>query len=146
VPTRRAVLGDITCDSDGKIDQFIDLRDVRPTLELHPFNGQPYYMGAFLLGAYQEILGDLHNLFGDTNAVHVSVEDDGTVNIENFVKGDTVREVLAYVQYNPDELTDRLRKEVERAVKAGRITLNESKQLLTFYESGLGGYTYLEEP
>ena len=76
-PTRRAVLGDITCDSDGKIDQFIDLRDVRSTLELHPYNGQPYYLGAFLLGAYQEILGDLHNLFGDTNAVHVSLDDDG---------------------------------------------------------------------
>lgn len=145
-PTRRAVLGDITCDSDGKIDQFIDLRDVRPTLELHPFNGQPYYLGAFLLGAYQEILGDLHNLFGDTNAVHVTVEEDGTVNLDNFVKGDTVREVLAYVQYNPEELTARLRKDVERAVRAGRITLNESKQLLSFYESGLGGYTYLEEP
>ena len=93
-PTRRAVLGDITCDSDGKIDQFIDLRDVRNTLELHPFNGQPYYLGAFLLGAYQEILGDLHNLFGDTNAVHVSLDDDGEVNLDAVIKGDTVREVL----------------------------------------------------
>ena len=94
-PTRRAVLGDITCDSDGKIDQFIDLRDVRNTLELHPFNGQPYYLGAFLLGAYQEILGDLHNLFGDTNAVHVSLDDDGEINLDAVIKGDTVREVLA---------------------------------------------------
>jgi arginine decarboxylase len=146
VPTRRAVLGDITCDSDGKIDQFIDLRDVRSTLELHPFNGQPYYLGAFLIGAYQEILGDLHNLFGDTNAVHVSLDETGEVNLDGFVKGDTVREVLAYVQYNADELIQRMRKDVERAVRTGKITLNESRQLLRFYESGLDGYTYLEEP
>jgi arginine decarboxylase len=144
-PTRRAVLGDITCDSDGKIDQFIDLRDVRNTLELHPFDGQPYYLGAFLLGAYQEILGDLHNLFGDTNAVHVSLDDDG-VSIDTVIKGDTVREVLAYVQYSADELMALMRKDVERAVRSGKISLNESKQLLHFYESGLEGYTYLEEP
>jgi arginine decarboxylase len=118
VPSRRAVLGDITCDSDGKIDQFIDLRDVRNTLQLHPFNGEPYYLGAFLLGAYQEILGDLHNLFGDTNAVHVSL-DEGEVNVDTVIKGDTVREVLAYVQYSADELTARLRKDVERAVRTG---------------------------
>src|SRR5207249_9091296 len=101
-PSRRGVLGDITCDSDGKIDQFIDLRDVRNTLELHPFTGSPYYLGAFLLGAYQEILGDLHNLFGDTNAVHVHL-DDGEVIIDDVIKGDTVREVLAYVQYSAEE-------------------------------------------
>jgi arginine decarboxylase len=144
-PTRRAVLGDITCDSDGKIDQFIDLRDVRNTLELHPFNGQPYYLAAFLLGAYQEILGDLHNLFGDTNAVHVSIDESGEVFLDTVIKGDTVREVLAYVQYSPDELIASLRKDLERAVKNGNITLNESRQLLRFYESGLDGYTYLEE-
>ncbi|HTU19103.1 MAG TPA: biosynthetic arginine decarboxylase [Gemmataceae bacterium] len=145
VPSRRAVLGDITCDSDGKIDQFIDLRDVRNTLQLHPVNGEPYYLGAFLLGAYQEILGDLHNLFGDTNAVHVSL-DDGEVNVDTVIKGDTVREVLAYVQYSADELTARLRKDVERAVRSGKISLTESRQLLRFYESGMEGYTYLEEP
>jgi arginine decarboxylase len=146
VPNRRAVLGDITCDSDGKIDQFIDLRDVRNTLQLHPFNGEPYYLGAFLLGAYQEILGDLHNLFGDTNAVHVSLDDNGEVNVDTVIKGDTVREVLAYVQYSADELTARLRKDVERAVRGGKISLTESRQLLRFYESGMEGYTYLEEP
>ena len=147
VPTRRAVLGDITCDSDGKIDQFIDLRDVRNTLQLHPFDGsEPYYLGAFLLGAYQEILGDLHNLFGDTNAVHVSIDDDGEYTIDDVIKGDTVREVLDYVQYNAEKLTEMLRKDVERAVRAGKISLSESKQLLQFYESGLDGYTYLEEP
>jgi arginine decarboxylase len=145
-PTRRAVLGDITCDSDGKIDQFIDLRDVRKTLELHDYDGQQYCLGAFLLGAYQEILGDLHNLFGDTNAVHVSIDDDGEYSIDDVVKGDTVREVLAYVEYSADKLIERLRKDVERAVRAGRISLSESKQLLRFYESGLDGYTYLEEP
>jgi arginine decarboxylase len=144
-PSRRAVLGDITCDSDGKVDQFIDLRDVRSTLELHPFNGQPYYLGAFLLGAYQEILGDLHNLFGDTNAVHVSLDEDGEVNLDAVIKGDTVREVLHYVQYSTEELASRMRKDVEKAVRAGKISLDESRQLLAFYESGLEGYTYLEE-
>src|SRR5262249_23280126 len=146
IPTRRAVLGDITCDSDGKIDQFIDLRDVRKTLELHPYTGEPYYLGAFLLGAYQEILGDLHNLFGDTNAVHVSLDEDGEVMIDDFIKGDTVREVLAYVQYSAEELTGRLRKDVEKAVRTGKISLEESRQMLRFYEWGRDGYTSLEEP
>jgi arginine decarboxylase len=145
-PTRQAVLGDITCDSDGKIDQFIDLRDVRKTLQLHAYDGKPYYLGAFLLGAYQEILGDLHNLFGDTNAVHVSLDDDGEINLDAVIKGDTVREVLHYVQYSADELAARMRKDVERAVRTGKISLDESRQLLSFYESGLEGYTYLEEP
>ncbi len=146
-PTRRGVLGDITCDSDGKVDQFIDLRDVRSTLELHPYTGdEPYYLGGFLLGAYQEILGDLHNLFGDTNAVHVTLEDDGTPNVETVVKGDTVTEVLNYVQYSAEKLTDRLRKDVERAVRQGKLSVAESRQFLRFYESGLEGYTYLEEP
>ncbi len=146
VPTRRAVLGDITCDSDGKVDQFIDLRDVRNTLQLHPFKNQPYYLGAFLLGAYQEILGDLHNLFGDTNAVHISVDENGEVNLDTVIKGNTVREVLAYVQYNADSLTAQMRKDVERAVRSGTISLEESRQMLGFYETGLDGYTYLEEP
>jgi arginine decarboxylase len=146
-PTRRGVLGDITCDSDGKVDQFIDLRDVRSTLELHPHNAdEPYYLGGFLLGAYQEILGDLHNLFGDTNAVHVSLEEDGTPNVDTVIKGDTVTEVLNYVQYNAEKLTDRVRKDVERAVRQGMITVAESRQFLRFYETGLEGYTYLEEP
>jgi len=145
-PTRRGVLGDITCDSDGKIDQFIDLRDVRSTLELHPLvEGQPYYLGAFLLGAYQEILGDLHNLFGDTNAVHVHLEPDGTANVDTVIKGDTVTEVLHYVQYSAEKLMDRMRKDVERAVRAGKLSLQESREFLGFYENGLAGYTYLED-
>ena len=145
-PTRRAVLGDITCDSDGKIDQFIDLRDVRSTLELHADNGEPYYRGAFLLGAYQEILGDLHNLFGDTNAVHISLDEEGGYSVDTVIKGDTVREVLHYVQFSADRLVEKMRKEVERALRAGKISLQESRQFLRFYESGMDGYTYLEEP
>jgi arginine decarboxylase len=145
-PTRRAVLGDITCDSDGKIDQFIDLRDVQSTLKLHPVNpGEPYYLGTFLLGAYQEILGDLHNLFGDTNAVHVHMEPDGTPNVDTVIKGDTVSEVLHYVQYSSEILMNRIRKDVERAVRSGTLSIQESREFLGFYEHGLDGYTYLEE-
>src|SRR6266699_3861999 len=99
-PFHHGILGDISCDSDGKVDQFIDRRDVKKTLPLHPFNGQPYILGAFLVGAYQEILGDLHNLFGDTNAVHVSLDESGSVVLETVIEGDTVREVLDYVQYS----------------------------------------------
>jgi arginine decarboxylase len=145
-PTRRAVLGDITCDSDGKVDQFIDLRDVRDTILLHAYKNEPYYIGCFLLGAYQEILGDLHNLFGDTNAVHVSLDESGEVVLDTVIKGNTVKEVLAYVQYNADSLSAQMRKDVEKAVRGGMISLEESRQLLGFYESGLDGYTYLEEP
>ncbi|MFL5330138.1 MAG: biosynthetic arginine decarboxylase [Gemmataceae bacterium] len=146
-PNRQAVLGDITCDSDGKVDQFIDLRDVKNTLPLHDITpGEPYYLGTFLLGAYQEILGDLHNLFGDTNAVHVSVDDDGIVSLDEVIKGDTVREVLHYVQYSADKLAASMRRDVEKAVRAGKVSIEESRQLLRFYENGLEGYTYLEEP
>jgi arginine decarboxylase len=145
-PTRQAVLGDITCDSDGKIDQFIDRRDVKRTLALHPFTGEPYYMGVFLVGAYQEILGDLHNLFGDTHAVHVSLDDSGNVRLESVIKGDTVREVLDYVEFEADTLVRKLRDSVEAAVRENRIDFEESGRLLRFYEDGLHGYTYLEEP
>ncbi len=145
-PTRHAVLGDITCDSDGKIEQFIDRRDVKRTLPLHPFNGEPYYLGAFLLGAYQEILGDMHNLFGDTNAVHVSMDESGQVVLDAVIKGDTVREVLDYVEFNVEGLRSQFRDSVERAVREGRIGYEEAGRFLRFYEGGLEGYTYLEEP
>jgi arginine decarboxylase len=144
-PTREAVLGDITCDSDGKIDQFIDRRDVKRTLALHPFNGDPYYLGVFLVGAYQEILGDLHNLFGDTHAVHVSLDSSGNVMLESVIKGDTVREVLDYVEFDAEMLVRKLRDSVEAAVRDGRMDFEESGRLLRFYEDGLHGYTYLEE-
>ena len=145
-PTRRGVLADITCDSDGKIDCFIDLRDVKKTLELHEYNGGDYFLGAFLVGAYQEILGDLHNLLGDTNAVHVHIDEAGEIHLEEVVRGDTVREVLEYVQFNADELLARMRRDVERAVREKTISIEESTLLLRFYESGLQGYTYLEDP
>jgi len=145
-PTRPAVLGDITCDSDGKIEQFIDRRDIRRTLPLHPFDGSPYYLGAFLLGAYQEILGDLHNLFGDTNAAHISLDDDGQVVVENIIKGDSVNEVLHYVQFNGRELIDRLQAAVDAAIREGRIDHKQAGAFVHFYEDALNGYTYLEEP
>ncbi|HEY0873924.1 MAG TPA: biosynthetic arginine decarboxylase [Vicinamibacterales bacterium] len=145
-PTHRGVLGDITCDSDGKIDQFIDRRDVKRTLPLHTVNGDPYYLGVFLVGAYQEILGDLHNLFGDTHAVHVSLDDRGKVVLDHVIKGDTVKEVLDYVEFDPEMLVRKLRHDVELAVREGKITYEESGRLLEFYEDGLNGYTYLEEP
>ncbi len=144
-PTRQGVLGDISCDSDGKVDQFIDRRDVKKTLSLHTLNDKPYILGAFLLGAYQEILGDLHNLLGDTNAVHVSLDQHGDVVLETVVQGDTVREVLNYVQYNSQALLDAFRKDVEVAVREQRIGYEESGRLLKFYEEGLQGYTYLEQ-
>jgi arginine decarboxylase len=144
-PTRPAVLGDITCDSDGKVDAFIDRRDVKRTLLLHTFNGGDYYLGAFLLGAYQEILGDLHNLFGDTNAVHVRLGPAGDVILDSVIKGDTVREVLNYVQFSADSLVQTLRKDVETSLREGRLTYEESGALLKFYEEGLHGYTYLED-
>ena len=145
-PDRNAVLGDVTCDSDGKIDQFIDRRDVKRTLPLHACRNEPYYLGAFLIGAYQEILGDLHNLFGDTNAVHVSTDARGEVVVDAVIKGDTVREVLDYVEFEPDQLVQQLRVSIEQAVRAGHIGDNEAGRFLRFYEEGLGGYTYLEEP
>ncbi|MFN5755874.1 MAG: biosynthetic arginine decarboxylase [Planctomycetia bacterium] len=145
-PLRAAVLGDVTCDSDGKIDQFIDRRDVKRTLPLHCWQHEPYYLGAFLIGAYQEILGDLHNLFGDTNAVHVSTDAKGEVVLDAVIKGDTVREVLDYVEFDPNQLVQKLRESIEQAVREGRICDQQAGQFLRFYEEGLGGYTYLEEP
>ncbi|MFM8634309.1 MAG: arginine decarboxylase, partial [Planctomycetia bacterium] len=106
----------------------------------------PYYLGAVLIGAYQEILGDLHNLFGDTNAVHVSTDARGEAVVDAVIKGDTVREVLDYVEYEPDQLVQHLRVSIEQAVRDGRIGDGEAGQFLKFYEEGLGGYTYLEEP
>jgi arginine decarboxylase len=143
-PVRHAVLGDISCDSDGKVDQFIDRRDVKKTLPLHGLNGQPYFLGAFLVGAYQEILGDLHNLFGDTNAVHVSLSETGEVMLDAVIPGDTVREVLDYVQFKSSALLEQYRKDVEQALREGKIGYEESGRLLKFYEDGLHGYTYLE--
>ena len=144
-PTSNAVLGDITCDSDGKIDQFIDRRDVKRTLPLHKFNGEPYYLGTFLIGAYQEILGDMHNLFGDTNAVHVGLSASGEVVLETVIDGDTVREALEYVEFDVNVLLKKMRTDVESAVRDGKLDFQESGKLLRFYDEGLQGYTYLED-
>src|SRR5688572_29586769 len=143
-PDSPAVLGDITCDSDGKLDRFVDRRDVKKTLPLHTVNGGPYYLGIFLVGAYQEILGDLHNLFGDTHAVHVSLDENGAARLDTLIKGDTVREVLDYVEFDAEALLGKLRTDVETAVHAGQVDYEGAGRLLRFYEDGLHGYTYLE--
>lgn len=145
-PKRHAVLSDITCDSDGKIDQFIDRRDVKQTLLLHEFDGSQYYLGTFLIGAYQEILGDLHNLFGDTNAVHVDLSENGEVILDTILKGETVREVLDYVQFSGRDLIHRLQIAVDTAVRDGLIDHAQAGQFVRFYEEALNGYTYLEDP
>jgi len=159
-PTRRGILGDITCDSDGKIDHFVDKRIDKKILELHelkdrpadelnPVAGvEPYYLGVFLLGAYQEILGDLHNLLGDTHAVHISLDDTpggSGWEIDEVIEGDTVEEVLQFVQYDIEDMKRAMRLDVEAASRQGRLTLAEGKALLKFYDDGLEGYTYLEE-
>ena len=143
-PDRSATLQDITCDSDGKIANFISTRNVAHYMPVHSLKkSEPYYVAVFLVGAYQEILGDMHNLFGDTNAVHVSVNEKG-YNIEQIIDGETVAEVLDYVQYNPKKLVRTLETWVTKSVKEGRISLEEGKEFLSNYRSGLYGYTYLE--
>ncbi|MDR1814648.1 MAG: biosynthetic arginine decarboxylase [Tannerella sp.] len=143
-PTRTASLQDITCDSDGKIDNFINMHNYSYYLPAHPLNKrEPYYIGVFLVGAYQEILGDLHNLFGDTNAVHISVTKDG-YQIEQIVDGETVADVLEYVEYSPKKLVRTVESWVTAAMKEGKITVEEGREFLSNYRSGLYGYTYLE--
>lgn len=142
-PSQQGILADLTCDSDGKIDKFIDLWDVKPLLELHPLKPEePYYLGLFLGGAYQEIMGNLHNLFGDANAVHIHFTPKG-YQVEHVVKGDTMTEVLGYVQYNAADLVERIRRQSEQALQAAQITLQESQRLLQTYERCLNSYTYL---
>jgi arginine decarboxylase len=147
-PTQRGILADLTCDSDGKIDKFIDLRDVKSILELHPLNPQnpkeSYYLGMFLVGAYQEIMGNLHNLFGDTNVVHIRMNPKG-YQVEYVVKGDTITEVLSYAQYKAEDLVESIRRRTEEALQDGRLTLEESQRLLQNYERSLNSYTYLSQ-
>ena len=143
-PTRNCTIQDITCDSDGKIANFVTNRNISHCLPVHALKkNEPYYLGVFLVGAYQEILGDMHNLFGDTNAVHVSVDADG-YSIDKTIDGETVADVLEYVQYDPKHLVRRLESWVSRAVKEERITVEEGKEFISNYRSGLYGYTYLE--
>jgi arginine decarboxylase len=153
-PTRRGILADITCDSDGRVDRFPGEGEPKSTLELHAApNGVPYrqgndqeryYLGIFLTGAYQETLGDLHNLLGDTNAVHVTLGENGRWKIETIVEGESVREVLSYVQFEPEDMRRRLRQDIEAALEADRITLAEGASMRRFLDDGLQGYTYLE--
>ncbi len=155
-PTRRGILADITCDSDGRVDRFAGgVGEPRKSLELHALkkaevpggpsgNNEPYYLAVYLAGAYQETLGDLHNLFGDTHAVHVQAGENGDWYLEEVVEGDTVREVLKYVQFDPDAIRRSLRREVEGALAAKRITLEEAVRMRRFLDEGLEGYTYLE--
>ena len=154
-PTQRGILADLTCDSDGKINQFINLRDVKDILELHPLtvdveqqnSTRPhfpkYYLGMFLVGAYQEIMGNMHNLFGDTNVVHISLTPQG-YKIEDVVKGDTVAEVLSYVQYDSSNLVETIHRRIKKALQAEKISWAESQLLLEKYKSSLSGYTYLK--
>lgn len=152
-PTERVTLADLTCDSDGKLDHFIDLKeDYKGLLELHRLipskdpsrRFEPYHLGVFLCGAYQEILGCLHNLFGDVNAVHIKMTPGG-YQVEHVVKGDTMREVLAYVAYDVEDLEEALRQRSERAIESGHMSLAESQRLLKGFEAGLRRYTYLME-
>lgn len=146
-PTREATLADLTCDSDGVIEKFIDTETGTPkeTVRLHKFTtDNQYYVGVFLTGAYQEILGDLHNLFGDTDAVHISLNEVGYT-IDHYVPGDTVTEVLSYVQYGRSEMVDSVRKATEESIQKGTITKHEARLLIKHYEEGLSGYTYLED-
>jgi arginine decarboxylase len=143
-PRRRGVLADITCDSDGSIDSFIDPRDVKKVLELHSINDdQQYMLGIFLVGAYQEILGDMHNLFGDTAVVHISLDAEGRYAVEEVFGGDTVTDVLQYVDYAPQNLIKKMRSAIEAALREGRMTIGEARELIDRYIKGLNGYTYL---
>jgi arginine decarboxylase len=142
-PTRLGTLADLTCDSDGKVSRFVNRGREKVALELHPLNGRPYFIAMFLVGAYQEILGDLHNLFGDTTAVHVTLDEEHGYSIDNVVQGDTIDEVLAYVQYDKRDLLRRVRRAGEEAVRRGSLKMERSAWLLRRFEEGLMGYTYL---
>ncbi len=145
MPGRNAVIADITCDCDGKIDNFIDLHDVRHTLPVHDIkNGDDYYLGIFLVGAYQETLGDLHNLFGDTNVVSVRINPDGHYELVKEIHGDSVSDVLSYVEFDPKIMLENFRKKAEKAISEGLISASERKEIMQAYDNGLRGYTYYE--
>lgn len=144
-PTHACTIQDITCDSDGKINHFVSPQGISPSLPVHALKAEdPYYIGVFLVGAYQEILGDLHNLFGDTNAVHITVDKNG-YDIDQVVDGETVADVLEYVQYSPKKMVRNLETWVTASMKRGQITAAEGRQFLNTYKSGLYGLTYLED-
>ncbi|MBA3816523.1 MAG: biosynthetic arginine decarboxylase [Parachlamydiaceae bacterium] len=142
-PKRRGFIADLSCDSDGKIDKFVNKRGTSHYLKLHEYLGTPYYLGVFFVGAYQEILGALHNLFGDTNAVHVDLDEEGQWQIKHVIEGDTIREVLNYVQYDPHDLIENLRNSIEKSLKLGRLSPAESAKLQKKFKEALESYTYL---
>lgn len=143
-PTRRAILADMTCDSDGRIDRFCDPKNIRRVLEVHePRADERYFLGVFLSGAYQEILGDLHNLFGDTDAVHISLNEDGTFETIDFVEGDSIREVLTYVQYQPDSMLAQAETICTTACSSGRATVEQADLFRKHFSDMMNGYTYL---
>jgi arginine decarboxylase len=145
-PTENAIISDITCDCDGIVDRFIDLRDVNHSLPLHSINnGDEYYLGVFLIGAYQETLGDLHNLFGDTHVVSLEISDDGDYSINQEIEGDTVENVLQYVEYDTKALMGRMKQKAEAAIRAGKLTVKDRRQVIDAFLEGLRGYTYFEE-
>ncbi len=145
-PTRLAVIADITCDSDGKIDRFIDAHQIRRTLPVHPLRpGEEYYLGVFLVGAYQETLGDLHNLMGDTHVVSVRLNQEGGFDFVKEIPGDSIADVLGYIEYDPRKLRERLRMTAESAVRDGRISPPERQWILEAFGASLRGYTYLEK-
>ncbi|MGA1867242.1 MAG: biosynthetic arginine decarboxylase [bacterium] len=149
-PDREATLHDITCDSDGKIDRFIGRRDIQKILQVHSFDrkkkASPYYLGAFLTGAYQETLGDFHNLFGETNTAHISINEDGSYNIEQLLKGETAQDVLQYMQFPSGELTAKIEKEIKKREKEGIMKESEGEKILSLFKKGLQEYTYLSAP
>ena len=142
-PTHKAVLADLSCDSDGSIDCFISQKGTNSSIKLHEYKGVPYYIGIFLTGAYQEILGGLHNLFGDTNVVHAELDEEGQWEFSSLVEGDTIEEVLNYVQHNPERLLSQLHVLIERALKTGQLSATESAHLKKKYKQALESYTYL---
>jgi arginine decarboxylase len=145
-PTRETTIVDITCDSDGKVDKFIDLKDVRDTLTLHTLRpGEPYFLGMFLTGAYQDIMGDMHNLFGRVNEVHIFCDDEDPEDyyIEEVIPGDTIMETLSRVQYEPVALMKKMKAALEQRAKDGSMKPKEAVSLTDFYEEVMRGYTYL---
>jgi arginine decarboxylase len=144
-PRRRAILSDITCDSDGKIDKFVLGDGVSNTLPVHDLRAEEdYYLGVFFVGAYQETLGDLHNLFGDTNVVTIELRDDGSFELMHEQEGDTISEVLSYVEYDPRLMITNFKKTVEQAVQAGKLSPMERRAMIAAFKDSLNGYTYFE--
>jgi arginine decarboxylase len=146
-PTRTATLVDITCDSDGKVCKFVDLRDVKDTIKLHALkDGEAYFLGFFLTGAYQDIMGDLHNLFGKVNEVHVFLDDTepGGYYVEEVIKGNNIASVLSWIQYSPAHIEQEVKSLIDRKVREGLIKPREGVELQNFYENVLQGYTYID--